>query len=126
MPLCGYLGFGLQPWTYDRRPPQAILRVFYLAVLHREVAAAASCWPAVQRPVTPQMLLHDAVFIQQLAFVLRPLLARAELLLCLVRGQQPPPPPPPLPAGASDSMETVCGPHCNAECRVPLNLNPRP
>ena len=81
---------------------QAILRVFYLAALQRVAMGvmASGMQPSQQLAVLEP---RNSPFSQQLVFVLRPLLARSELLLCLVRGQQPLPPPPP----ACDALQTV-------------------
>ena len=84
------------------------MRVFYLAALQRTAvqttASVGSSRPAPAQ-VTQQleMLFGDAARAQELADQLRPLLARTELLLCLLCGQPPPSPPPP----AADALQTV-------------------
>ena len=78
---------------------QVLLRLFSFAATHREVMAT-----------TPQVadagaLLGDAAFAARLAFVLRPLLARGQLLLSLLAGQAPPSPLPAAPP--SDPLTTA-------------------
>ena len=85
---------------------QAVLRLFYLAVVHHEVVTASSLRSSAASMHSPTagaaLLLSNAAFAGRLTFVLRPLLARSDLLLCLLAGQ-PPPPPPPLKIDVSPS-----------------------
>ena len=98
---------------------QAIVKLFYLAVVHHEVVTSSTLRSSVvgKPPLEgAEAFLRNNVFTGRLTFVLRPLLARSDLLLSLLAGEPPPPPLPPprsaVPplneaAGASDALNTV-------------------
>lgn len=92
---------------------QAIIKLFYLAAVHHEVVTSSTLRSSVagKPPLEgAEAFLRNKVFTGRLTFVIRPLLARSELLLCLLAGEPPPPPLlPPLSeaAGASDALDAV-------------------